>query len=113
MGFIWNAAEDAVDTVAGAITHPKRTIKRAAKIISNPGKYALHPLRTYRDFRDGPSKAAEVAPALPFQDSTAAANASRDRERRLARRAAGRDSTVRTGSLGAPYSAQAKSLLGG
>lgn len=36
----------------------------------------------------------------------------RDRQRRLARRAAGRDSTVRTGPGGAPYDGAPKTLLG-
>ena len=56
-------------------------------------------------------KPAEVE-AIPYQDSTASAFTQRDRTRRLASRAMGRDSTIRTGPGGAPYSAAPKSLLG-
>jgi len=37
----------------------------------------------------------------------------RDRIRRMAKKAQGRDSTVRTGSTGAPYTGQPAKLLGG
>ena len=49
---------------------------------------------------------------IPYQDPTAEALAARDRQRRLTYRAAGRDSTVRTGMAGAPYVGTPPSLLG-
>ena len=66
---------------------------------------------------DGDYKPANVS-AIPTGDGTgtsadAAALIARDRERRLARRAAGLDSTIRTSPAGAAlYSAQPKTLLG-
>lgn len=59
-------------------------------------------------------KPAKVEP-IPSPSSPAAANdayTARDFSRRLARRAQGRDSTVRTGPGGAPYDAAPKRLLG-
>lgn len=50
--------------------------------------------------------------AIPSPSNDTNAYAARDNTRRLARRAAGRDSTVRTGPGGAPYSAAPKTLLG-
>jgi hypothetical protein len=50
--------------------------------------------------------------ATPSASVETQAYAARDNMRRLARRATGRDSTVRTGPGGAPYSAAPKSLLG-
>jgi hypothetical protein len=52
-----------------------------------------------------------VAP-IPYEDPTAQVLAARDRQRRLTRRAAGRDSTIRTGTAGAPYVGAPPSLLG-
>jgi hypothetical protein len=52
-----------------------------------------------------------VAP-IPYEDPTAEALAARDRQRRLTRRAAGRDSTIRTSPAGAPYVGTPPSLLG-
>lgn len=53
----------------------------------------------------------EVEP-IPQIDMGSESNIERDRMRRTARRAAGRDSTIRTSSQGAPYSSAPKSLLG-
>jgi hypothetical protein len=49
---------------------------------------------------------------IPYEDPTAAALAARDRQRRLTRKAAGRDSTIRTSPAGAPYVGTPPSLLG-
>lgn len=50
--------------------------------------------------------------AIPSPTTATNAYEQRDNTRRLARRATGRDSTVRTGPGGAPYSAAPKQLLG-
>ena len=56
-------------------------------------------------------KPKEIDP-IPTPDD-AGANVARDRMRRLAKKASGRDSTIRTSPQGAaPYSAAPKSLLG-
>ncbi len=55
----------------------------------------------------------KATPAIPNPVSgTTDSFAARDNMRRLVRRASGRDSTVRTGPGGAPYTAAPKSLLG-
>jgi len=56
----------------------------------------------------------EKVEPVPAIDPGADQTVERDRMRRMARRASGRDSTIRTGPQGAvaPYSAQPKSLLG-
>lgn len=53
-------------------------------------------------------------PAAPSQiNNDASAYEARDRIRRIAKRAQGIDSTVRTSSAGAPYTGQPTALLGG
>lgn len=56
-------------------------------------------------------KPKNVAPP-PVANDTQTGVVERDRMRRMARRAQGRDSTVRTGPGGAPYDAAPKTLLG-
>lgn len=61
---------------------------------------------------DGNYKPADVQP-IPTDNTDSAAMVERDRVRRLAKRASGLDSTIRTSPAGATlYSAQPKSLLG-
>ena len=52
-----------------------------------------------------------AAPPSPIVDADAYTQ--RDRIRRTARRAMGRDSTIRTSPTGAPYTGQPATLLGG
>lgn len=56
-------------------------------------------------------KPADIA-AAPSPSTDAPAYEARDRIRRMAKRAQGIDSTVRTSSAGAPYTGQPASLLG-
>lgn len=61
---------------------------------------------------DGLYKPKEITPPDVIADS-AVTSVERDRMRRMARRASGRDSTIRTGPSGVvPYSDQPKKLLG-
>lgn len=93
------------------------------KKIGNPAEYPVRKLLGDKTFSqldlggqvagvyDDLYKPEKIEP-IPTPNIDASANVERDRARRLARKAAGRDSTIRTSSQGAPYSGAPKSLLG-
>jgi hypothetical protein len=58
-------------------------------------------------------KPEDVTPPPSPIDATTDAFTARDRVRRTARRALGRDSTIRTSPTGAPYTGAPATLLGG
>jgi len=50
------------------MTHPIRTLKRAANVITHPGKYILHPMRAGHDLLKGPREPEEI-PGTPTIDT--------------------------------------------